>query len=215
MSRARLLVWLVVAVLLPAFTRRALHVHAAAPAPTRHSIKINPGPTEATATPTLPSHTFSMPLPTAPPASTPQSQARAINAAEMSQRARRPPANFSLPPPLLADWQSDGGNVPGSEMYEEALWRRWDGDCMHLRQDSYHYTLCPFHNITQRGLQLTSLNVLLGSARTHNTDSLRLEPASSSLHQPLTPFSLRYAVFSSVVAVCGRAGGRRRAASWR
>ena len=75
-------------------------------------------------------------------------------------------------------------------MYDEALWRRWDGDCLHLRQDSYHYTLCPFHNITQRGLQLTSLNALLGSAPTQRTDSLQLarhsRPMKVAAHGILT-----------------------------
>ena len=141
----------------------------------RHPIKINPGAPAATPTPaTAPSHTFSMPDPVPTTATRPSSQAQAIRASKMPGQLQlhlppRGPANFTLPPPLLNEWRSHSGEGGGGEvdvrfdeMYEEALWQRWDGDCMHLRRDSYHYTVCPFHNITQRGLQLTSLNVVLG-----------------------------------------------------
>ena len=142
-----------------------------------NKIKINPGPPAGTSTPTVASHGFRLPDAAIPSSATlPHSPAEAVRASKKpgqqpsSLPLPRQPANFSLPPPLLAEWHSttdSGGtaevDVRFDEMYEEGLWRRWDGDCMHARQDEYQYTLCPFHNVTQRGLRLTSLNVALGS----------------------------------------------------
>ena len=148
---------------------------------TRHPIKINPGPLAAMPTPTAASHTFSVPDPVPSTPARPGSQAQAIRASKQPGQMQlhlppRSPANFTLPPPLLSEWQSERGSmevievdVRFDEMCEEALWRRWDGDCMQMQQDNYHYTLCPFQNITQRGLQLTSLNVVLGSVDTAHT----------------------------------------------
>ena len=149
-------------------------VDAASLESTRHSIKINPGQLVATPTPTVPSHTFSMPDPAPTTAEPSSSQSPSLRASKQPSNAQsyispRLPVNFTLPPPLLSEWQSESGRTSVGAldarfdaMYEEALWRRWDGDCMHVRQDRYQYTLCPFNNITQRGLQLTSLDVALG-----------------------------------------------------
>lgn len=208
--------------------RHLSFVNAAFRAPTRHPIKINPGPTAAVPTPTIPSHTFSMPDPPATsPAYQPRNQAQALRQSKSPGQIQlnlppRPPANFSLPPLLLDEWRSKGSAEGGGEvdvrfdeMYEEALWRRWDGECMHARQDGYHYTLCPFRNITQRGLQLTSLHVVLGSADIprysshHHADFTVIQLALSLNHSRLCCVCL------PVVAVCGLAGGRHRLISWR
>ena len=135
------------------------------------------------------------------------------------------PADFSLPPPLLAQQGSVMG-VAGAdglvvgEMYEEALWRRWDGACMHARLDDYLYSLCPFHNVTQRGLRLTSLNAVLGSAEQHTQHSrttiqssvVRARTASPST-QRRTHLSTRFC--RHLCSACGRAGGSLRVVSWR
>jgi hypothetical protein len=90
----------------------------------------------------------------------------------------RPPAAFSLPPALLDRWHvSEGGEELDGEAaggrvdsaYEEALWRRWDGDCLTAsidaptggQGDGYVYSLCPFQNVTQRS-QSKNLHVSLG-----------------------------------------------------
>ena len=132
----------------------------------RHPIKINRGSTASASTDTAP-HTFRLPDPSPDAAGSQHHQGDAIRAAKRQTQTTpqqppqplttRQPASFTLPPrpPIKVD--------TAGEMYEEAVWRRWDGDCMHARLGEYHYSLCPFHNITQRGLQLTDLNVVLGS----------------------------------------------------
>ena len=58
-------------------------------------------------------------------------------------------------------------------VYEGALWRRLDGDCMYARLDEYRYELCPFHNVTQRALRKNSLSVALGSAALKNANCIK------------------------------------------